>query len=258
MIDTHCHVDQLIKQIPTFKGKINNLPINILINPGLYIDQWSQIHGLSHQYPKIKIALGIHPWFISENKKNAEETKKIMEEKIDVFSPVAIGECGLDGMIETQMSLQLNFFEMQLQIASEHQLPVIIHSRKTHHLILQQFKKFNLPAKGVIHGFSGSYEVAKQYTDQGFYIGIGGTITYPRANKTRKTVSKLPLKQLLLETDAPDMPIQGKQGRANSPEFLPEIAKCLGELLKVPTERIIEQTNQNALDLFTHLNKSEI
>ena len=95
---------------------------------------------------------------------------------------------------------------------------------------------------GVIHGFSGSEQQALEWIRLGFYIGVGGTITYPRAQKTRTTVARLPLEWVVLETDAPDMPLSGYQGQANSPLQLPLVAQALAQLRQQPLEFIIQQT----------------
>ncbi|WP_439135848.1 TatD family hydrolase, partial [Pseudomaricurvus sp.] len=106
-------------------------------------------------------------------------------------------------------------------------------------------------AGGVIHGFSGSIEQAQQYWRLGFYLGVGGTITYERAKKTRRAIAGMPLESLLLETDAPDMPLDGFQGQPNTPLRLPRIAQCLAELRKAPLADIQKQTAQNTRTLFS-------
>ena len=102
----------------------------------------------------------------------------------------------------------------------------------------------------MIHAFSGSYEVAQQYVELGFYLGIGGSITYERAQKTRAAAAKIPLAFLVLETDAPDMPLHGKQGQRNSPEYLPQIAQVLADLRGITIEEVAAATCCNAQRLF--------
>jgi TatD DNase family protein len=163
---------------------------------------------------------------------------------------VAIGECGLDAAITTSLAIQLPVFEAQLCLATELGLPIIIHCRRSHNELTSLLKRNKLPPGGVIHAFSGSYEMAKQYWDMGFYLGIGGTITYERAHKTREAVKRMPLDALLLESDAPDMPLAGKQGQRNSPEHIPLIAQALAELRGESVQLIAEQTTRNAQTLF--------
>ena len=104
--------------------------------------------------------------------------------------------------------------------------------------------------KGVLHGFSGSEQLGQEYIRRGFLLGIGGSITYPRANKTRKAVAALPLSSLVLETDAPDMPLLGFQGEANLPERLPLIARALAELKGISFDELVQHTTENAKDCF--------
>ncbi|MGL5291516.1 MAG: TatD family hydrolase, partial [Vibrionaceae bacterium] len=115
--------------------------------------------------------------------------------------------------------------------------------------IVRQYPKL----RGVLHGFSGSKELGLAYIKQGFLLGIGGTITYPRANKTRNAVKELPLQSLVLETDAPYMPIFGQQGAANSPIFLPKIASELAQLKNMPVLQVITATDENTQRLFTKM-----
>lgn len=108
---------------------------------------------------------------------------------------------------------QMALLTAQLQIANQYHLPVILHCRKAFPEMIRLLRQHTPVAGGVYHAFSGSYPQAKQLLDLGINIGVGGTITYPRANKTRQTIAALPLTALLLETDAPDMPIAGYQGQ---------------------------------------------
>ncbi|MFT6388683.1 MAG: TatD DNase family protein, partial [Cellvibrionaceae bacterium] len=163
---------------------------------------------------------------------------------------VAVGECGLDALIESGLDKQQAIFEQQIQIACKLELPLIIHVRKTHNETLKLLSHYRPKAGGVIHGFTGSVDLAQRYWSLGFYLGIGGSITYPRANKTRKTVKGMPLESLLLETDAPDMPLSGFQGEPNSPLRLPDIAHALAELRQDTFESICHVTTENSRQLF--------
>jgi TatD DNase family protein len=139
---------------------------------------------------------------------------------------------------------------IHLQIAQETALPLIIHCHKAHNELIVDLKNFNFPAGGVIHAFSGSYEIAMTYWQMGFRLGIGGTITYERAHKTRQTVTRVPLEALLLETDAPDMPLNGNQGERNSPVNIVRIAQTLADLRGETLETIASQTTSNSQTLF--------
>ena len=111
-------------------------------------------------------------------------------------------------------------------------------------------KRIEVPKRGAVHGFAGSYDQAKRFVDLGYSIGVGGTITYERANKTRQTIAKLPLDALLLETDSPDMPVFGFQGQPNRPERVQQVFKVLCELRRETPEMIAETIWQNSLRKF--------
>ncbi|HEJ9737017.1 TPA: TatD family hydrolase [Proteus mirabilis] len=111
-------------------------------------------------------------------------------------------------------------------------------------------RRYSVPRKGVIHGFSGSLQQAERFVQQGYFIGVGGTITYPRAQKTRRAIASLPLERLLLETDAPDMPVSGFQGEPNRPERILAVFSSLCELRQESAEVIANQLYLNSLQLF--------
>jgi TatD DNase family protein len=140
--------------------------------------------------------------------------------------------------------------DVHLQVARELSMPIIIHCRKAHNEMMKSLSGQNIKSGGVIHAFSGSIDLAKQYWALGFYLGVGGTITYERANKTRETVKQLPIEAMVLETDAPDMPLSGKQGQRNSPENIPEVARTLANIRGDSLQYIAQQTTENTKKLF--------
>ncbi|NRA42284.1 MAG: TatD family hydrolase, partial [Pseudomonadales bacterium] len=171
---------------------------------------------------------------------------------------IAIGECGLDKVFakkhahDNHYQQQQAVFEIHCEVAKQSGKAMIIHNIKSQAEILHQVKRLQLDSDniGVVHAFSGSYEQAKAWLDAGFYLGIGGTITYPRAQKTRATLKKLPLDRLLLETDAPAMPVFGKQGQANTPLAISQIANTAASLLSVDQDKLASQLWQNFFRLF--------
>ncbi len=252
--DSHCHFDFAV-----FDGdrdliwrECNALGIAHLIIPGVAPEQWSLAASIAQQHKNIYVGVGVHPWWVGDNiaADYLIDIHQHLEKNLTQPKCVAIGECGLDAVIEIPMQLQQQVLDIHLQLAQQISKPLIIHCRKAHNELLVQLKAYDLPAGGVIHGFSGSYELAASYWDMGFRLGIGGTITYERANKTRTAVKKLPLDALLLETDAPDMPLSGKQGERNSPTHIIEIAQTLADLRAEPLEKIAAQTTLNSRTLF--------
>jgi TatD DNase family protein len=256
--DTHCHFDFLPPPLPPLWQQCRAAGLAGMLVPGVSPSQWPCVID-AIQAPAIYAALGLHPCYLQQPDTPASAGKLIalLHAAVDQLratpvaaSLVAIGECGLDGMIDTPMPQQIIFFEAQLALARDMDLPVIVHARRCHNDMLRCLKRVGVRRGGIIHAFSGSAEIARDYMQLGFLLGVGGTITYARANKTRNTIAKLPLQALVLETDAPDMPIAGRQGEPNSPLYLPEIALALAQLRSIDVEEVAAQTTGNAYRLF--------
>ena len=160
----------------------------------------------------------------------------------------AIGETGLD-KYKADFKQQLTFLDIHFHWAKQLQLPIILHHRKSLNELYQVAKK-QPNVSGIIHAFSGSLDQAKQWIDLGYLLGAGGTITYKRANKTRQSFKNISLDNILLETDAPSMPISGKQGEINKPEYLYNIAQILAEIRQEDISAISNQTSLNAKSIF--------
>ncbi|MFO1390035.1 TatD family hydrolase [Cellvibrio sp.] len=258
LFDSHCHFDfaDFDNDRDSVWRNCQENGVRHLVIPGVSPAQWSSAAKFANQYAGIYCAAGLHPWWIAREFNSnhlgvdLQTLKRQLISQIEEKNCVAIGECGLDALIDCPIAEQLQVFEVHLQVAQETKMPLIIHCRKSHNGVLQWLKSYRLPAGGVIHGFSGSYELAKQYWSLGFRLGIGGTITYERANKTREAVRQLPLDAILLETDAPDMPLHGKQGERNSPVYLVQVANELASLRGDDLAHIAKQTTLNAQSLF--------
>ncbi len=188
----------------------------------------------------------MHPWWIEDA---TDEHLWLLEQFAAEEPLVAIGEIGIDGAID-DLDKQSHYFGAQLTIANNQQLPVVIHHRKSHHLITPKLKQAKVTHGGVIHAFSGNYQQAMTYIDMGFKLGIGGTITYERAAKTRDAVSKIPIEAIVLETDAPALPLNGFQGKHNSPEQLPRVLTSLAELRQQDEVDLAKQIEMNVEQVF--------
>ncbi|WP_325893769.1 TatD family hydrolase [Grimontia sp. NTOU-MAR1] len=251
MIDSHCHFDfpPFTESPETWIERSLAAGVRQLIVPAVSTENWERVATLAEAFPEISYAVGLHPVWMSSH-----EDADI--QKLDTFladAPkglVAVGECGLDFAIENaDPERQIRLLTEQLKLAEKYQLPVILHSRKAHNELLQLLNDFP-KVKGILHAFSGSEQIGREYIKRGFLLGIGGTITYQRANKTRNAVRNLPLSNLVLETDAPDMPVYGYQGEPNLPERLPLIAQALASLKGVNIEKVIHVTTQNSTACF--------
>ncbi|MFD2179843.1 TatD family hydrolase [Veronia pacifica] len=251
-IDSHCHFDfPPFEQDPdNWLKTVKSAGIAKLIVPSVAVSNWERIEKLAQQSNDVLYALGLHPVWQDEHQ---EQDLLLLEQRLRACPSqcVAVGECGLDfALPDARREWQLTLLERQLALATELDLPVILHCRKAHNELLQMLNRFP-SVRGVIHAFSGSYELGMNYVRRGLYLGIGGTITYPRANKTRQAVAKLPLESMLLETDSPDMPIYGHQGKPNSPEKLIDIACVLAELKSTTVDNIAHKSFHNVQILFS-------
>ena len=274
--ESHCHFD--FAQFDADRYELwracQALGVQQLLIPGVAPQYWVRQRQICTSYKGIYYALGIHPWWIAELTQDddieleqalaihARALRELLEEdrSVAAIPPVAgqtpmrrclaIGETGLDKMIATPMDTQRRLLHWHIDLANEFKLPLIVHSIKAHADVIQLCKDNPPRFGGVIHGFSGSYELALQFVALGFHLGVGGTISYVRAQKTRAALQKIPLEYLLLETDAPDMPLSGRQGERNSPLYIPEVAQQLALLRAEPLAHIAAQTHENSLKLF--------
>lgn len=254
-IDTHCHFDfpLFADDVAGSLAKAGQAGVHRLIIPAVAAEHFERVLSLSQRWPALYAALGLHPLYIAGHQEShLAELASALEQAPPCL--VAVGEIGLDlYMSDPQFERQKAFLGAQLQLAARHDLPVILHSRRSHDQLAQMLRRYPVPGTGVVHGFAGSYDQAMTFIRLGYYIGVGGTITYPRANKTRQAIARLPLERLLLETDAPDMPVCGFQGQPNRPERLVCVFNTLCELRSEPPQVIAGTLLANTRRLFPAL-----
>ncbi|KUJ80209.1 TatD family deoxyribonuclease [Microbulbifer flavimaris] len=253
LIDSHCHFDfdAFADDRDAVWASCRARGVAGLVIPGVSVAQWETLFALVEGQPGWYGAAGLHPWWVEELALEPDELKRRLLSRGALSSCIAVGECGLDKEISVPLDRQELIFRLQLSAACDLDLPVIVHVHKYHAEALRILKDLRPPRGGVIHAFSGSEEIAREYWQLGFHLGVGGTITYERAAKTRRAVAAAPMESLLLESDAPDMPLCGRQGQRNSPEFLPDIAAVLAELRSISVEEVALQTRQNTERLFS-------
>jgi TatD DNase family protein len=192
-------------------------------------------------------AYGLHPLCLATHR---SEHLDALREWIARERPVAIGECGLDYFVEDlDREQQQGIFDAQLRIARDFDLPVIVHARRAVDAVIASLRRIG-GLRGVVHSFSGSVQQAEQLWTLGFRLGLGGPVTYPRANRLRRLATTMPLEYLLIETDAPDQPGAGHQGARNEPAFVLEVARTIAELRNISVEAVAEATSRNAAALF--------
>lgn len=251
-VDTHCHFD-----FPPFTGdeaqsiqRAAEAGVRAIIVPAVEATYFERVLMLARGHDALYAALGLHPIVIERHlDEHLDKLEGLLQSREATL--VAVGEIGLDlYRDDPHFERQQTILDAQLRLAKRHDLPVILHSRRTHDKLAMHLKRIDLPRKGVIHGFSGSLQQAQRFIALGYKIGVGGTITYPRASKTREVMAQLPLASLLLETDAPDMPLNGFQGQPNRPEMAARVFATLCELRPEPQDIIAGALLANTRALF--------
>ena len=250
LVDSHSHFDDVSFAADRAEVLTRAQAAGVMaqIVPATHADGWAQLESVCSQHPGLYPAYGLHPVFLPQH---LPAHLDALQQQLASGKPcVAVGEIGLDHFLDTlDRQRQQDFFEAQLRLALEFNLPVIIHARRAFDAVIATLRRFP-GSRGVIHSFSGSLEQAKQLCKMGFMLGIGGPLTYPRAQRLRRTVTQIPLDYLLLETDAPDQPDSQWRGQRNEPARLLAILDTLAELRGESRETIAAATTANAEQLF--------
>lgn len=253
LIDSHCHLDFEVfdadRSQVLERASLNG--ISDIVIPGTERCYWDRIKDLSSSSHRLHACYGLHPYWVNRHKL---EDVSALQTYIEANRPVAVGECGLDFrkhlLPETDSkSRQIAFFEAQLGLAEDHQLPVVIHSVRATEAVIQSIQKFK-DLRGMIHSYSGSLEQARQLIELGFYISLSGSVTYENASKLRKVAQDIPLPSMLLETDAPDQPDKQHSAQRNEPAFMCNTLEEVARLRDESIEDIARQTSVNARTLF--------
>lgn len=254
IFESHAHYDDeaFDEDRDTLLKSFSQNGIDVVINVGASLDSCRMTIDLMQQYPFIYGAMGVHP---SETEELDERGLSWLRESCNIDKVVAVGEIGLDYHYkEPDPEVQKKWFEKQLELAREVELPVIIHSRDAAKDTLDIMK--NLHAQdmgGVIHCYSYTKEVAREYLNMDYYFGIGGVVTFANAKKLKEAVEYIPMDKILLETDSPYLAPEPYRGRRNSSLNLPYIAETIADLKGISYEEVLEITHRNAEKLF-HIN----
>lgn len=265
LFDSHCHLDfpELARDLEEELRVARAASVTGWLIPGTEPAQWQRLGALS-AHPGVRLAVGLHPWWVGEvSRRGASalaEALGAIEGKLRELGAVALGECGLDARRAardgTDMSLQLEAFEAQLVLARERSLPIVLHVVDAHGAALALLRRVGrLPAGGVVHGFTGSEGLGREYLALGLHVGLGCQLTSAAARRVREAAARLPLERLLLETDAPDQRPRGfalpSDGATfGRPRDLADVAACLAELRGAPLSEVAARTHENALALF--------
>ncbi|HET6552384.1 MAG TPA: TatD family hydrolase [Dyella sp.] len=249
LTDSHAHIDDA-----GFDGdrdamfeRAGRAGIRHIVVPAIDKASWTRIADLCNKRPQALPAYGLHPIFLKQHRR---EHLNDLRTYLESNHAVAVGEIGLDFFLpELDPAAQREYFVQQLHIARDFDLPVIVHARRAMDEVTSTMKRIG-GLRGVVHSFSGSLQQAEKLWELGFHLGIGGPVTYERAQRLRHVVATMPMERLLLETDAPDQPGACHRGERNEPANLVEVLEVIAGLRGVDASVVAHATTDNARGLF--------
>ena len=261
-IDSHCHLDALefAHDRDAVRLAARQAGVGTCVIPAVAAANFGAVRQLAHQHGDV-YALGIHPMYTPQASEDDLQTLALaLQQHAADPRLVAVGEIGLDGFVPgLDMARQQLFYKAQLKLAQQHDLPVILHVRRSADLLLQGLRQ--TPVKGgIAHAFNGSLQQAQQFIDMGFKLGFGGALTFERAHQLRMLATQLTLDALVLETDAPEIPphwlyvtaeerAQGLPQGRNTPEQIPRIAQVLADLRGIGLDDVQQATSANVREV---------
>lgn len=246
-IDTHCHLEKkYYEDIDKVIKENREAGIDKIIVSGCGIQEIKEVLGYAKTYDDVYLTLGFHPEYVEEiNDSDIEWLKEVVKTNKKV---IGIGEIGLDYHYSKEnKDKQINLFRKLLSLAQELNLPIVIHSRDATKDTIDILKEYNL--KGIIHCFSGSLETAKEYIKMGYFLGIGGVVTFKNSN-LREVLKELSLDNIVLETDSPYLSPTPLRGKVNSSKNIPLIGKELANIFDISEEKIGKVTTKNVSLIF--------
>jgi TatD DNase family protein len=249
LYDSHCHLDapEFDPDRPAVVARARAAGVGWQLVPAVSRDAWPGLRAACALDPGLLPAYGLHPMFLDRHR---DEHLDELADWLARERPAAVGECGLDYFVEgLDPDRQRHFFQAQLDLARDFDLPVVLHARRAVDEVITRLRRTG-GLRGVVHSWSGSEEQARQLFDLGFHLGIGGPVTFERAQRLRRTVASMPIEFLLLETDAPDQPGAGHRGERNEPAYLPEVLAVVAGLRGETPEAVAAATTANARRLF--------
>lgn len=248
IFDTHSHYDD-----EAFDSDRDELILSLkdkgvvgVVSCGCDVPSTAANRDWAHKFDDFYFAAGFHPENLEEY---GIDDLSLLDEYLSDEKCVAVGEIGLDyHWMESSKEKQKAFFEAQIEIAKNNDLPVIVHDREAHGDTLDILKATK--PKGVLHCFSGSKEMAREIIKLGMYIGLNGVATFKNARKSLEVVKEIPLDRLVLETDCPYLAPEPHRGKRNDSSYIPFIAERIGEVLGMSAQEVLDQTCQNAKKLY--------
>ena len=251
LIDTHAHIDMddYSADFQEMLKRAEENGVKKIIIPGVEPSTFERIFNLTEKYENIYGCVGIHPEELDSYNEDAEEKIKYYLQKPKI---VALGEVGLDYYWDkSRIELQKEIFEKQIYMAKEAGKPIVVHDREAHQDTFEILKKTGAKETGVVmHCFSGSPEFALQCVKEGFFIALGGVVTFKNAKKMKEVAQVVPLESLLVETDSPYLTPVPFRGKRNEPSYVKYSAEEIAKLRGTTFNEISDATTKNALKVF--------
>ena len=255
--DTHLHLDasEYDSDRLTVVQRARELNVTRFVLPAVGAFNFDTVKALAHDIAGAVYCLGIHPMFVDNAK---EEDLLTLKEKIQlsIADPkfAGIGEIGLDGFVPgLNWEKQVQFFNAQLKLARDFDVPVVMHVRKAQDPVLKGLRVYQ-PRSGIAHAFNGSFQQAEHFLKLNMCLGFGGACTFTRALQLRRLASELPAHAIVLETDGPDIAPEWINKQRNAPEHLPGIAQTIAELRGISVEELSLLSENNAQRALPALN----
>jgi TatD DNase family protein len=249
LFDSHCHFDaeEFDADRAAVLARARAAGVVEQVVPAVDAQGWPKLRAVCADDEGLHPAYGLHPLCLANHR---PEHLAQLAEWVEREHPCAIGECGLDFHVEgLDAQAQREYFVAQLHVARDFDLPLVLHARKAVEEVIHTLRRVG-GLRGVVHSWSGSEEQARQLFELGFHLGVGGPVTYERANRLRGIVARMPLERLLLETDAPDQPLSTHRGQRNEPARMVEVARVVASLRGMAPEELAAATTGNARALF--------
>lgn len=251
LVDTHAHldIDDFDADREEVVKRAAESGVAAIVNASFDLDSSRRSVALAGRYPGIYALVGIHPHDAGEAPGGYLEELRALAGNPSV---VALGEMGLDYYRNlSPRQEQLKVFREQLALARELEMPVVIHDRDAHGDVLDVIKKDGVPRRGgIMHCFSGSWEMAQECMKRGFYISIAGPVTYPNAARLKDIASRLPLGRILVETDCPYLTPQSCRGKRNEPAYVKYVAEEIARLRGMSPAQFALEASANASRIF--------
>ncbi len=251
IIDSHSHLEMedFERDLEEVIQRAHASGVGYIFTVGTEKKDWEKALKIAHSHPSIYAVIGVHP---HNAKEIDDQTYTILKNLCRDEKVRAYGEIGLDFYRNhSPRDVQLKRFREQIGLAREMKLPVVIHDREAHQETLEVLKSEEArECGGIIHCFSGDFEMAKVCIGMGFYISIPGSVTYRNAERFRDIVKKIPLESLLVETDAPFLTPEPFRGKRNEPGYVRYTVQKVAEIKRIPFEGVAEVTTRNALRVY--------